>query len=228
MNIAMVLSITRAQYTHILFPNEYEEHPNIIGMVHKLVKAKSPFKRIYTYDDQLKRVERHLNEFVSNNPRNPSRIFVDDGDTARCLTLQTAGMRKTIDLFPEIVMVETTHKTNNLKSNLFGFMVHDTFGTGQFVQHEFVDAETKENMLNAVSIFKQNNEKWREVQVIMVSTEMKTNVGWIRHLILVMLDKDMNEFEVLEDDFPHARVLLCHFHVLKWFKTIKSMINRYF
>ncbi|OWZ18103.1 hypothetical protein PHMEG_0007858 [Phytophthora megakarya] len=115
-------------------------------MVHKLVKSKAPFKQIHTYavessgkdvtrqdvrnlvanvlkDEKVgsvaTRVERLLNEFVSNNPRNASRIFGDDGGTARCLTIQTAGMRKMFDLFPEIVMVDTAHKANDLKYKLF-------------------------------------------------------------------------------------------------------------
>ncbi|OWZ16427.1 hypothetical protein PHMEG_0009784 [Phytophthora megakarya] len=86
-------------------------------------------------------------------------------------------------------------------------MVHDTFSARQFVQHAFIDAETKENMLKAASVFKQNTQKWREIH---------------KHLIFVQLDKDVNEIEVLEDEFPQARVLLCHFNVLKWSKTIKA------
>ncbi|OWZ16426.1 hypothetical protein PHMEG_0009783, partial [Phytophthora megakarya] len=118
--------------------NSRVQDPNIIVMIHKLVKSKPPFKQIYTYvvessgtkdvtrqdmrnliinvlkDEKVgsveARVEQILNEFVSNNPWNASRISVDDGGTARCLTIQTAGMRKMFDLFPEILMLDTTDK----------------------------------------------------------------------------------------------------------------------
>ncbi|EGZ30231.1 hypothetical protein PHYSODRAFT_295077 [Phytophthora sojae] len=58
-------------------------------------------------------------------------------------------------------------------------------------------------MLNAISTFKKNNEEWERVQVIMV-------------------DKDLTEIKVLEDEFPRARVLICHFHVLKYFRTVTA------
>ncbi|KAE8969264.1 hypothetical protein PR001_g27552 [Phytophthora rubi] len=33
-----------------------------------------------------------------------------------------------------------------------------------------------------------------------------------------MVDKDLNEIEVLKKMFPDARIPLCHFHVIKWFR----------
>ncbi|KAE8971562.1 hypothetical protein PR001_g26851 [Phytophthora rubi] len=33
-----------------------------------------------------------------------------------------------------------------------------------------------------------------------------------------MVDKDLNEIEVLKKMFPDARILLCHFHVIKWLR----------
>ncbi len=35
------------------------------------------------------------------------------------------------------------------------------------------------------------------------------------------VDKDMKEVSVLEEAFPYARVLLCTFHVLKYFKKVR-------
>ncbi|KUF94313.1 Hydroxymethylglutaryl-CoA lyase [Phytophthora nicotianae] len=114
------------------------------------------------------RVDTLLNDFVGNNQGNVANLFKNEADIATCITFQTAGMRKFFHLFPEVLLVDTTHKTNDLKYKLFGFMVHDSFGGGQFVQHALIDAETKENMSTAVATFKTNNPNWTRVEVIMV------------------------------------------------------------
>jgi hypothetical protein len=44
----------------------------------------------------------------------------------------------------------------------------------------------------------------------------------IKLLRVIMVDKDMNEIRVLETHFPEARVLICHFHVIKYLKEMRS------
>ena len=43
-------------------------------------------------------------------------------------------MRRMFDLFPEVLLIDATHGTNNCNYKLFSFMIHDTFGSGQHVQ----------------------------------------------------------------------------------------------
>ncbi|OWZ22349.1 LOW QUALITY PROTEIN: SUMO protease [Phytophthora megakarya] len=45
------------------------------------------------------------------------------------------------------------------------------------------------------------------------------NMGW-EAIQVVMVDKDMNEISVIKHSFPDATVLLCHFHVLKYRRTV--------
>lgn len=33
---------------------------------------------------------------------------------------------------------------------------------------------------------------------------------------VIMIDKDFAELSVLQEEFPSARILLCHFHVVKY------------
>eukprot|EP00644_Phytophthora_capsici_P010033 jgi/Phyca11/130069/e_gw1.90.71.1 len=43
------------------------------------------------------------------------------------------------------------------------------------------------------------------------------------HLLqVIVVDKDLNEIRVLEEHFPEARVIICHFHVIKYLKEKRS------
>ncbi|KAG3065395.1 hypothetical protein PI124_g22376 [Phytophthora idaei] len=42
-----------------------------------------------------------------------------------------------------------------------------------------------------------------------------------------MVDKDLNEIHVLKPIFPDTRVLLCHFHVIKWLRGAVRNDNKY-
>ena len=58
-------------------------------------------------------------------------------------------------------------------------------------------------MVKVLRIFKENNPASLEISVFMI-------------------DKDLKEDSALNAVFPNVRVLLCHFHVHKWFNTNKS------
>eukprot|EP00644_Phytophthora_capsici_P016904 jgi/Phyca11/125659/e_gw1.59.28.1 len=44
----------------------------------------------------------------------------------------------------------------------------------------------------------------------------------IKLLRVIVVDKDLNEIRVLEANFPEARILICHFHVIKYLKEMRS------
>jgi hypothetical protein len=44
----------------------------------------------------------------------------------------------------------------------------------------------------------------------------------INLLRVIVVDKDLNEIRVLETHFPEARILICHFHVIKYLKEMRS------
>lgn len=108
--------------------------------VHNMINRKTREGKQETVEVK---VEQFLKEFVASDPCNASHLFVDGSGVARCLTLQTSGMHNMFHLFPEVLLVDTTHKTNDLNYKLFGFMVHDAFRAGQFVHHAFGDAEPR-------------------------------------------------------------------------------------
>ena len=83
------------------------------------------------------RVKLFLSDFCAVTG-NVGRVFADDQNTVKCVTMQTAHMRTMFDQFPEVILIDATHNTNKAHYKLFSFMVHDALGRGQHVQVSFV------------------------------------------------------------------------------------------
>ena len=140
---------------------------------------------------------------MSESNDNVAKVFLDSYNQALGIVFQTAGMRKMFQQFPQIILVDATYCTNSSSYKLFSFMVTDAFGRGQFVQHAFVASESRDVMVKVLRIFQENNPASSDTSVFMI-------------------DKDLKEDTALRVVFPNARVLLCQFHVIKWFNTHKS------
>ncbi|KAE8958288.1 hypothetical protein PR001_g31105, partial [Phytophthora rubi] len=70
-----------------------------------------------------------MGEFCGQDGCNSAEVLVDsDTNVARVLTFQTAKMKRLFKAFPEVVMVDSTHNTNENRYKLFSFVVHDVFG----------------------------------------------------------------------------------------------------
>ena len=81
-------------------------------------------------------------------------------------------------------------------------MVMDEFGKGQCIQQSLFETNGDWHMHRAIEHLKRANaESWKIVRVIVV-------------------DEDLNEIRVLQTEFPEARVIICHFHVLKYLTLI--------
>ncbi|KAG2807341.1 hypothetical protein PC129_g15906 [Phytophthora cactorum] len=116
------------------------------------------------------------------------------GDTA-VVTISSEHMGKLYKRLPEILLVDCMHKTNRYKYQLCALMIVDQFGNGQAVQHSVIERDADWHMMEVVDQFQRVND-WERTKLIMV-------------------DKDLNEIEVLRSMFSDARILLCHLHVLK-------------
>ncbi|KAE8961449.1 hypothetical protein PF011_g29747 [Phytophthora fragariae] len=80
----------------------------------------------------------------------------------------------------------------------------DQYGNGQPVQYSLIETNSDWHMAKCMDHFKRANEHWRFVRIVIV-------------------DKDMREIDIIRKKFPEARVLLCHFHVIKWLhETIRK------
>ncbi|EGZ10339.1 secreted protein [Phytophthora sojae] len=113
-------------------------------------------------------------------------------------------MRAMVDNFPEVLQMDCTHQTNQYNYQLFTIVAMDQYGQGQPVQYSLIETNGDWHMSKCLDHFKRANEHWRFVRIVIV-------------------DKDMREIDVIRKKFPEARILLCHFHVIKWLhETIKK------
>ncbi|ETM99555.1 hypothetical protein PPTG_18825 [Phytophthora nicotianae INRA-310] len=96
--------------------------------VHNLVtKLKEKRKGGATTEERLETVLRELCETRGNW----TTVFGNDTKTAQTITMQTRQMRRCFKAFPEVLLVDATHNTNESCNKLFSFMVNDVYG------HEF-------------------------------------------------------------------------------------------
>jgi hypothetical protein len=49
--------------------------------------------------------------FNADQGRQGSRVFVDEENRAKCITLQTAHLRRMMRIFPQVLMMDATHGT---------------------------------------------------------------------------------------------------------------------
>jgi len=75
---------------------------------------------------------------------------------------------------------------------------------GQYVQHALIENESHACMQDAISAFKDENPGWDSIRVFMV-------------------DKDFGEVSLLRKAFPHARVLICWFHLKKYLRSSSEL-----
>ncbi|ETM98305.1 hypothetical protein PPTG_24661 [Phytophthora nicotianae INRA-310] len=87
---------------------------------------------------------------------------------------------------------------------LLTFMTMNKFGEGTVVQQSLIEANGDWHMERAVEHFKRSH---------------PTRIHLLR---VIVVDKNLNEIRVLESKFPEARILICHFHDIKYLKEMRA------
>ncbi|OWZ07878.1 ABC transporter [Phytophthora megakarya] len=167
------------QHNHRVGRFVYDNHPYVRRVEEPVillfVDACSPLvpKRIM----QFLRTKTGMNATLRDDHNMVSRMHEEhDEDLAQMITIQTRQMRRWFKAFPEVMLVEATHNTNESRYKLFSFMIHNVYGHG----HAFKFCHPSR--------------------------------GQIR---VIVIDKGMGELSLLEEHFPNAKVILCHFHLKK-------------
>nr|CAH8858150.1 unnamed protein product [Trichobilharzia regenti] len=105
---------------------------------------------------------------------------------------------KFYESFPEVICIDSTYKTNNLGFSLFQLVVTDGCGKGASVMFAFCRRETVADITHVLRMF----------QSIMGYTDgTKTFV----------MDNCQAEISSVKEVFPHCRIILSSFHVLRAF-----------
>ena len=128
-------------------------------------------------------------------------VLLDKNDMVRGLVVQTIEMRRAyIGAQPSTVMVDTTFnfETSGYRLSAVCYC-NPVSGRGEVGQLVFLADEAGECYKFAFDAFKKT------------TTRDPPNI---------VIDKDFTEMQVLKEIFVNSRVLLCHFHVLKWWKNL--------
>ncbi|KAG2917115.1 hypothetical protein PC114_g7276 [Phytophthora cactorum] len=91
-------------------------------------------------------------------------------------------MRRWFKVFPEVMLVDSTHNTNESRYKLFSFM-------DQYVHYSLMENENAECLTDAIGSLKFHNPSWETIKVITI-------------------DKGMGELGLLEKAFPGVRIIL--------------------
>ncbi|ETI35014.1 hypothetical protein F443_18594 [Phytophthora nicotianae P1569] len=149
---------------------------------------------------------REIAVFQAADPENVSTVSETPCGETRVLSLVSKHMRRVYSRFSELLLVDCSHKTNRFRYNyqLLTFMTMHKFGEGTVVQQSLIEANGDWHMERAVEHFKRSH---------------PTRIHLLR---VIVVDKDLNEIRVLESKFPEARILICHFHVIKYLKEMRA------
>lgn len=109
-------------------------------------------------------------------------------------------MRRMFEQFPELFMIDTIYKLNELRLPLFIIMNVDGNGASEIVAFWIVSDEGRHTVTEMTKIFKRCNENWSKIRCI-------------------MSDKDFGERNILSEHISGVPLLICLFHVLKAFRS---------
>ena len=112
------------------------------------------------------------------------------------LFYQDKLMKFSFQHYPEVLMVDSTYKLNDLRMPLYILLIVDGNGQSEVVALCLTSLETKEAITKMVQSFKDNNPCWSETSV-------------------VITDKDFVERSVFSEELPNAVMHICLFHALR-------------
>ena len=125
--------------------------------------------------------------------------FVTQDELLAGIFLQDDSMAKTFAENPDLMLVDSTHKTNRLRMPLFFLVTLDGNGESEVVAAFIVVNEGAEVLSDMVETFKKFNPSWQSIKVILT-------------------DKDLAERKVFKDHIPQAALQICLFHVMRSFR----------
>ena len=114
----------------------------------------------------------------------------------KAIYFQTFEMRSAFASYPELLLIDATYKLNDLNMPLYVLVIVDGNDESEIVCLWLTQFEDKETITELVQEFKKHNSKWSSTECI-------------------MSDKDMTERQVLSEQFPQTKLLICLFHTLR-------------
>ena len=143
----------------------------------------------------LEQIDKWLEE---NYPNSSHQYIVNDKNILAGIFVQDSIMQKIFQSYPEVLLIDAKHKTNNKNMVLFAMMAIDGNGDSHVVAAFLAQDESEVCLRAMVKLFQDNNPQWKSTEVIIT-------------------DKDLTERQVLREEFPNCHLQICLFHVLRTF-----------
>ena len=139
-----------------------------------------------------------LKDILEEDPHATCEVITDeDSGEAQIIFLQTSKMRRLLDMYPTVLFVDSTYKTNDRSMPLFSVMVVDGDRRGQVAAHALILNEQMETLKTVLHTFRIRNNIDSEVN----------------NLRTVIIDKDFSEIGAIKEVFPNVNIIICKFHV---------------
>ena len=142
---------------------------------------------------------KNLSEWIKSQfPALHTTFVQDEEGVVLGIFMQDNEMCSAFDRFPEVLLIDATHKTNDQGMPLYTIINIDGNGESQVVAAFLVQTESEPTLRSMTKVFKEQNSKWEDVKVILT-------------------DKDMVERGVFKSEMPQVSMEICLFHVLRTF-----------
>ena len=129
----------------------------LMGDIHNIAaRAKQPSKTQSITNGELSEVE-NLVDWIKEDHPNLQTHFMKDENVITGIFFQDPEMKAAFSRFPEVLLVDATHKTNDRGMILYTFLCIDGNGESQVAAVFLVQHETEESLRYMVQYFKQEN-----------------------------------------------------------------------
>ncbi|XP_034245761.1 uncharacterized protein LOC117647896 [Thrips palmi] len=149
-------------------------------------KADTPEEALFSQLNQLKEDDPHSEVVVTYDP---------DSFVMQSVFFQTSEMKAAHELYPEVLIMDTTYSLTENNMPLVVFQGIDCYGAGRTVGYALIISEKKEVVTAALDLL---------------------NLGFPelnKKVKVVMIDRDQSEIAAIKKVFPNAEVHLCDYHV---------------
>lgn len=154
--------------------------------------------------DPSVRVESVLQQFVDTHVENHVSILSDDEGFNEAICISSKAMREHFQVFSELCLLEVTIcQLPGIESvQLHGFLTMDALGNAKPVFVAQSLSTTTSLLRRICRDFKRTHPKWVDMKVIVMDKLLPDVVN------------------VVNEEFMHARVLLCQFYVIKFLSSL--------
>jgi hypothetical protein len=167
-----------------------------------LRKAQKSTEINFDNNSGMGKQERKFSQVVSrikSNPDNEVHVNTVDGSMEACfITLKS--QREWFEKYPDINHLDATYKICMENFILYIFLAQDKNLAGVPIAFCLMKTETTGNMEFMYKMF--------------------SELFDAKKIKVIMIDKDLQNIEILKRFFPHVSLLLCTFHVIKYLKSI--------